>query len=103
MRSILVTLAVGLASGCQGSGPAAGAAKIPLPRVALVLGGGGARGFAHVGVVRVLEQEKILMIEYVEIADPDSLVFLSRVDRKAVLLVAARLGPIRLIDNFFVM
>lgn len=29
------------------------------PRVALVLGGGGARGFAHVGVIHVLEQEKI--------------------------------------------
>ncbi|HUK55905.1 MAG TPA: patatin-like phospholipase family protein [Nitrospiria bacterium] len=29
------------------------------PRVALVLGGGAARGFAHVGVIRVLEREKI--------------------------------------------
>ncbi len=29
------------------------------PRIALVLGGGAARGFAHVGVIRVLEQEKI--------------------------------------------
>jgi NTE family protein len=28
-------------------------------KIALVLGGGGARGFAHVGVIRVLEQEKI--------------------------------------------
>lgn len=28
-------------------------------KVGLVLGGGGARGFAHVGVIRVLEQEKI--------------------------------------------
>jgi NTE family protein len=34
----------------------------PEPRpakIALVLGGGGARGFAHVGVIRVLEQERI--------------------------------------------
>lgn len=31
----------------------------PKPRVALVLGGGAARGFAHVGVIRALEQEKI--------------------------------------------
>lgn len=30
-----------------------------LPRVGLALGGGAARGFAHVGVLRVLEQEKI--------------------------------------------
>jgi len=29
------------------------------PTVALVLGGGAARGFAHIGVIRVLEQEKI--------------------------------------------
>ena len=29
------------------------------PRIALVLGGGAARGFAHVGVIRTLEQEKI--------------------------------------------
>lgn len=33
--------------------------KLPPPKIALVLGGGGARGFAHVGVLRVLEQEKI--------------------------------------------
>ncbi len=31
----------------------------PKPKVALVLGGGSARGFAHIGVIRVLEQEKI--------------------------------------------
>lgn len=35
-----------------------GRPKVP-PRVALVLGGGAARGFAHVGVIRILEQEKI--------------------------------------------
>jgi NTE family protein len=29
------------------------------PKIALVLGGGSSRGFAHVGVIRVLEQEKI--------------------------------------------
>lgn len=29
------------------------------PRVALVLGGGAAKGFAHVGVIRVLEEERI--------------------------------------------
>lgn len=32
---------------------------VPPPKIALVLGGGGARGFAHIGVLRVLEQEKI--------------------------------------------
>jgi NTE family protein len=31
----------------------------PMPRVALALGGGAARGFAHIGVIRVLEAERI--------------------------------------------
>ena len=31
----------------------------PQPKIALVLGGGAARGFAHVGVIRALEQEKV--------------------------------------------
>lgn len=29
------------------------------PKIALVLGGGSAKGFAHIGVIRILEQEKI--------------------------------------------
>jgi NTE family protein len=33
--------------------------ELPRPKVALVLGGGSARGFAHIGVIRALEQEKI--------------------------------------------
>ena len=41
------------------AGPAALPPDAPRPKVALVLGGGAARGFAHVGVIRVLEQEKI--------------------------------------------
>jgi len=32
--------------------------EIP-PKIGVALGGGGARGFAHIGVLRVLEQEKI--------------------------------------------
>ncbi|OGP49671.1 MAG: hypothetical protein A2Y79_05105 [Deltaproteobacteria bacterium RBG_13_43_22] len=43
--------------GC-GTVPPAKEGKGP-PKIALVLGGGAARGFAHVGVIRVLEQEKI--------------------------------------------
>lgn len=31
----------------------------PMPKIALVLGGGAARGFAHIGVIRALEKEKI--------------------------------------------
>src|SRR6266545_12253 len=39
--------------------PPAAATPGPEPKVALVLGGGAARGFAHIGVIRVLEQERI--------------------------------------------
>ena len=39
--------------------PAPALAPPPVPKIALVLGGGAARGFAHVGVIRALEQEKI--------------------------------------------
>lgn len=34
-------------------------AKLPPPRIALVLGGGAVRGFAHVGVIKVLEAQGI--------------------------------------------
>jgi NTE family protein len=33
--------------------------EVSKPKIALVLGGGAARGFAHVGVIRALEQEKV--------------------------------------------
>lgn len=39
------------------SGPAL--AQAPRPRVALVLSGGGARGFAHLGVLRALQQMRV--------------------------------------------
>lgn len=54
--AILLFLAIGLWS-CQSMMPAP-APKEP-PKVALVLGGGSAKGFAHIGVIRALEQEKI--------------------------------------------
>jgi NTE family protein len=39
--------------------PVAPPVAVPEPRIALVLSGGAARGFAHIGVIRVLEQERI--------------------------------------------
>ncbi len=45
---------VSLLAGCAGTAP-----KPERPKVALVLGGGGARGFAHVGVIRELESAGI--------------------------------------------
>jgi NTE family protein len=57
-RPLAVALAF-LLSACGFSG---GVAKLwpgGRPKVALVLGGGAARGFAHVGVIRALERQKI--------------------------------------------
>jgi NTE family protein len=58
---LLVLLLTLLFTSCKSVGgpglPAEGGGT--RPRVALVLGGGAARGFAHIGVIRVLEQEKI--------------------------------------------
>lgn len=59
LRILLLAVAFML-TGCAGLGPAPPAsAGAPRPKIALVLGGGAARGFAHVGVIRALEQEKI--------------------------------------------
>lgn len=56
---VLTTLTVVL-SGCVATAPTTDSgAEVIRPRVALVLGGGAARGFAHIGVIRALEQEKI--------------------------------------------
>jgi NTE family protein len=58
-KSVLSCLALltFVLSGCT-TAPKPREVKGP-PKIALVLGGGAARGFAHVGVIRVLEQEKI--------------------------------------------
>ncbi len=61
-RNLLSFLLIAiLLSACQTPGPKtqAPATDLPKPRIALVLGGGAARGFAHIGVIRSLEQEKI--------------------------------------------
>lgn len=55
LASILLVLAL---AGCASAPPRVQAPPRP-PRVGIALGGGGARGFAHIGVLRVLEQEKI--------------------------------------------
>ena len=43
----------------QSSAPAASAPAGARPRIALVLAGGGARGGAHIGVLRVLEEQRV--------------------------------------------
>ncbi len=63
MKLAMVLLLAGLAgllTACQTTlppGPSTGSGL--RPKIALVLGGGAARGFAHIGVIRTLEQEKI--------------------------------------------
>lgn len=58
--SLLATLSL-LASACNSLTPSAVAEPLPptAPSIALVLGGGGAKGFAHVGVIKALESNGI--------------------------------------------
>jgi pantoate--beta-alanine ligase len=51
----------------------------------------------------VLSQEKGIEIDYAEIADPESLALIETINGRMVLLVAARLGRTRLIDNLLVL
>jgi NTE family protein len=66
--NLVVIASLSLLSACQTAPPVVvppvAIAQVPQgpppkPKIALVLGGGAARGFAHVGVIRALEQEKI--------------------------------------------
>ena len=59
-KELLLFGLVLILSACQTtSGPKLSEGELPKPKVAVVLGGGAARGFAHIGVIRALEQEKI--------------------------------------------
>ncbi|MDR3417009.1 MAG: patatin-like phospholipase family protein [Nevskia sp.] len=49
-----------LAAACTARQPQPDPSLPPAPRLALVLGGGAARGFAHVGVIKVLESHGIV-------------------------------------------
>lgn len=53
-----VLLAVAHVAGAAGAGPAEESPPAR-PRIALVLGGGGAKGAAHIGVVKVLEELRV--------------------------------------------
>ena len=63
MRRLPILLIVALLSACAAPPPAP-TPPIPVPKpplkVALVLGGGAARGFAHIGVIKALEAQGIV-------------------------------------------
>jgi NTE family protein len=82
------------------------------PKIALVLGGGSAKGFAHVGVIRILEQEKIpihmivgtsvgSLIGAIYASNPDSFQLewaAFKIDRGDILdfsIVSSKLGPVQ--------
>lgn len=61
MRIILALLALTLAAGCATPPPVPPQEPVskPAPKIALALGGGAARGFAHIGVIKALEAQGI--------------------------------------------
>lgn len=56
---ILALLHTGIASHAQDAAIGAGTAAPDRPRIGLVLGGGGARGAAHIGVLQELERQRV--------------------------------------------
>lgn len=80
--SSLLIAATFLLSACGFSGGLAKIWPAGQPKVALVLGGGAARGFAHVGVIRALERGKI-RIDLIVGADSGSLFGAIYADRKS--------------------
>lgn len=59
MRLMAIVMALSITTSCVSPKAPPPPTEPPKPKIALVLGGGAARGFAHVGVIRALEQEKI--------------------------------------------
>ncbi len=107
--SIITTL---LLASCQSVAPLQQRVVNAGPRVAVVLGGGSAKGFAHIGVIRVLEQEKIpvhmivgtsvgSLIGGIYAANPDSFQLewtAFRIDRNEIIdlsIVNSKWGPVQ--------
>jgi NTE family protein len=110
MLLLLVSCQQALTTGRPNASAPAPAKKEP--KIALVLGGGSAKGFAHVGVIRVLDQEKIpihmivgtsvgSLIGGMYAANPDSfqLEWMAfKIDRNDILdfsIVYSKMGPVQ--------
>ncbi|MGD0230190.1 MAG: patatin-like phospholipase family protein [Syntrophorhabdales bacterium] len=128
-RASLIVVCLFFVFSCQtmsGTGKSAGVPSATTPKtvkkrptIALVLGGGSAKGFAHVGVLRVLEQEKIpidmiigtsvgSLIGGLYAANPDSFQLewtAFKIERSDILdfsIVYSKLGPVQgaRLENF---
>ncbi len=66
---------------------------------ALARGGAASPGDVRAAILRVLEGEPLVEVDYVEVADPSSLEPLDAIGLEARLFVAAQVGRARLIDN----
>ena len=60
-RLLLPLMALLVAAGASGQAPPSATLTVPQPRqrIALVLSGGGARGGAHIGVIKALEELRV--------------------------------------------
>src|SRR2546430_5236315 len=59
MKRMVFALALAALAFLNASIPALAVEPVKRPTIGLALGGGGVRGVAHIGVLRVLEREKI--------------------------------------------
>jgi pantoate--beta-alanine ligase len=53
-------------------------------------------------VFRIVQQQPLVALEYVSVADEETLEELAVIDRPAIVLVAGKVGSTRLIDNVVV-
>ncbi|HET8945030.1 MAG TPA: pantoate--beta-alanine ligase, partial [Dehalococcoidia bacterium] len=58
--------------------------------------------FVKLAVHRILQQQPAVQVEYVSVADEATLQEMTSIDRPAMVLVAAKVGNTRLIDNVVV-
>jgi pantoate--beta-alanine ligase len=53
----------------------------------------------RIAIREILRSETLVVVEYVSIADPQTLEEMDHVDSSAMASLAVRIGPVRLLDN----